>query len=72
MNFESSENMDKSEFLPLGAVKQEIVDTANGIGNNTTETVTENNGINSETTSNNASNTVEVNNPDCDSVEKQV
>lgn len=73
MEFETLENMDKSEFLPLGAVKQEMLDTGNGIsiGANATKTVAENNEINSATT-NNTSDSVEVNNPVCDSVEKQV
>lgn len=71
MDFETLENMDKSEFLPLGTVKQEMLDTGNGIGANATEKVVENNEINSATT-NNASDGVEVNNPVCDSVEKQV
>lgn len=76
---ESLENMDKTEFLPLGTVKQEMIDTGNGIsgGSNNansgdaTETNGENNEINSATT-NNGSDPIEVINPVCDSAEKQV
>lgn len=72
MDFESLENMDKSEFLPIGTVKQETVDTAgNGISSDATETVADNNEINSASTKN-GSDAVEVNNPVCDSAEKQV
>lgn len=71
MDFETLENMDKSEFLPLGTVKQEMLDTGNAVSSHATEPNAENNGINSATT-NNASDAVEVNNPVCDSAEKQV
>lgn len=68
MDFESLENMDKSEFLPLGTVKQEVLDPANGIDN---VEAAENTAINSATT-NNTLEPVEINNPVCDSAEKQV
>lgn len=76
---ESLESMDKTEFLPLGTVKQEMLDTGNGITGGSdnansadaTETSAENSEINSATT-NNGSDAVEVNNPVCDSAEKQV
>lgn len=75
MDIENLENMDKSEFLPLGTVKQELLDTANGIADETTGT----NAVNSEminaTTnigSNGDSDGAETNNPVCDSAEKQV
>ena len=75
---ESLESMDKTEFLPLGTVKQEMIDTGNGISggsdnanSDATETNAENNEINSATT-NNGSDAVEVTNPVCDSAEKQV
>lgn len=72
MDIESLENMDKSEFLPLSVVKQELLDTANGIDNNErTETVAENNEINSAST-NDTVEPVEIINPVCDSAEKQV
>lgn len=71
MDIESLENMDKSEFLPLSVVKQELLDTANGIDNETTETVAENNEINSASI-NDTVEPVEINNPVCDSAEKQV
>lgn len=72
MDFESLENMDKSEFLPLCCtVKQELLDTANGIDDGKTETNAEHNEINSATP-NIVSAAAEVNNPDCDSAEKQV
>lgn len=72
MDFESLENMDKSEFLPLGAVKQEMLDPANGNDNvEAAETSAENITINCATT-NNTLEPVEINNPVCDSAEKQV
>lgn len=72
MDFENLENMDKSEFLPLGSVKQELIDTANGVANDPAVLPTnENNEINSATT-NSAPDAAETNTPVCDSAEKQV
>lgn len=68
MDFANLENMDKSEFLPLGTVKQEMLDPANGIDDGTAN---ENNEINSAT-ANNVPDVAETNNPVCDSAEKQV
>lgn len=72
MDFEGLVNMDKSEFLPLGTVKQELLDPANGIDSDIAETIAENTGINSATTNNTTAEPAEVNNPVCDSAEKQV
>lgn len=73
MDFDSLENMDKSEFLPLGTVKQELLDSVNVMDDETmTERISENTEINSATANVGASNTVETNNPVCDSAEKQV
>lgn len=72
MDFANLENMDKSEFLPLGTVKQEMLDPVNGIGVETANlTANENNEINSAT-ANIAPDVAETNNPVCDSAEKQV
>lgn len=73
MDFDILENMDKSEFLPLGTVKQEMLDTANGIDENvSTEGNTESSEINSATENRRTSDAAETNNPVCDSAEKQV
>lgn len=66
MDFENLQTMDKSEFLPLGTVKQELLDAANGITNDAdaTEKTIQINSDDSET--------VEATNPVCDSAEKQV
>lgn len=73
MEFESVENIDKSEFLPLGTVKQEMLDTANVIDEDVSiEGTSENSEINNATTNRRASDASETNNPVCDSAEKQV
>lgn len=76
MDFENIENMDKNEYVALGTtVKQEMVD--NGIADDTVaettaETSAGSNEINSATTGNNTQDAAEINNPVCDSAEKQV
>lgn len=76
MDFETAENMDKSEFLPLGTVKQEMLEPSNGISTDATRTTAENNDITHDvstaTTNNESTDTAETNNPVCDSAEKQV
>lgn len=72
MDFESLENMDKSEFLPLGTVKQELLDPANGISDDATKATAENDDVSVATTINDSSDSAETNNPVCDSADKQV
>lgn len=75
MDIENLENMDKSEFLPLGTVKQEMMDTANGIAEETTATNAENSDMINATVNIGSAGDgdgAETNNPVCDSAEKQV
>lgn len=72
MDFENLENMDKSEFLPLGPVKQELIDAANSAADDPAVLPSnESHEINSATT-NTAPDVAETNTPICDSAEKQV
>lgn len=67
MDFESLENMDKSEFFPLSTIKQELLDTAS-TGDETT-IVPQANTMDKTNTNNDAG---EITNPVCDSADKQV
>lgn len=64
MDIEALENMDKSEFLPLTAVKQEDDGESN-----CTETSAKNTAANSTPVTSDAN---EIANPVCDSADKQV
>lgn len=75
MEFENSNSVDKtSEFFSISNIKQELLDTANVNASNEDNNITANNSTENDTvkSGNNDSELVEVNQPDCDSAEKQV
>lgn len=69
MEFENSDTMDK--YHPMGTVKQELIDSVNGVSDESDVIMMSNekNEINSATGN---STVAETNTPVCDSAEKQV